>query len=515
MKLLRAVATIGGWTILSRVLGFVRDLSFAFVAGAGVISDAFFVAFRFPNMFRALFAEGAMNSAFVPTFTKHLKNHGKDEAQDFTQNAFTLMFGFMVMFILVGIILMPQIMAVQASGYQNDGEKFALTISLARVMFPYLGFMIMNALFAGVLNSLGKFSAPAGSPALLNVCSLVVLALIFMEVIPLTGYELAIGVLVAGVLQVSILLWACLRAGFKPYGIRLGILAPTKVFLKRALPVVFGASLLQLNILVGTILATTLASGTVSYLYYADRLVQLPLGVIGIAISVALLPMLSRSIESGDRDVVQQQQSDALIMGLFLTLPATMAFLFIGYEIIITLFMHGQFDLRATQATTLALQGFAYGLPAFVLIKVLTPAFFARGDTKTPVKIAVLCMVINILLSLYLMQEYAHYGLAVATSISAWVNVMLLYGMMRFKRFDGFTSGTVIQILKIILCSAVMGVVLLGLKAYMGDMAIQESNEKILSLIGLVIVGKLVYFICILLTGTLTTKQIKHTLTRR
>ena len=515
MKLLKAVATIGGWTMLSRLLGFVRDLFFAVVAGTSTISDAFFLAFRFPNMFRALFAEGAMNAAFVPTFTKNLKKEGKKSAEDFTQNAFTLLAIFMSVFVVVCIVLMPEIMAVQARGYMDDTHKFELTISLSRIMFPYLGFMVMNALFAGVLNSLGKFSVPAGSPALLNVCSLVVLGLVYSGYIGLTGFELAIGVIVAGLLQTLFLVWACKKAGFKAYGIKFGILEPTKVFLKKALPVVFGASLLQLNILVGTILATTLVSGTVSYLYYADRLVQLPLGVIGIAISVALLPMLSRSISEGDTTATKKYQSDAVLIGLFLTMPATVAFLTIGQEIIMSLFMYGQFDLQSAQATTLALQGFSYGLPAFVLIKVLTPAFFSRGDTKTPVMIAVLCMMLYIALSLYLMDTYAHFGLAIATSISTWANVALLYIVLKIKRLDTFEKGLSLRIIKICICSVAMGASLLLLKAWLGDIVQLSTLQKIMSLIGLITAGKAVYFISVMMTGTITIDQIKKIIRKR
>ncbi len=514
MNLLKAVRTIGGWTMLSRVCGFVRDVAFAIVAGAGQVADVFFVAFRFPNMFRALFAEGAINAAFVPTFTKHMERYGQKRAEDFIQNSFTLMAIFMIVFVGVGIMLMPQIMFVQASGFYHDREKFELTISLSRILFPYLGFMVMNALFSGVLNSLGNFSVPAGSPVILNVCSIIVLVLVYMDIFPLTGYELAIGVLVAGVLQMTVLIIACYRAGLKPVGIKFGLLEPTKTFFKKSMPVIFGASLLQLNIFIGTIFATTLASGSVSYLYYADRLVQLPLGVIGIAIGVALLPLLSRAIEKGDRQSVQENQSSALVMGVFLTLPATIAFLTIGHEIVMVLFQHGAFDSKATHATALALKGFAFGLPAFVLVKVLTPAFFARDDTKTPVRIAVFCMIINIILSYVLMQRYAHFGLAIATSISAWVNVFFLIGVFVHRGYEGFTYKIIYPLIKIFISSGVMSFVLLALLALVNDISLWTRAEKIIGLAGLVFIGKMVYFVSNILLRTITIAQIKNSFKR-
>lgn len=511
MSLLKHSASIAGFTLLSRILGFVRDVLFATVVGTGIIADAFVVAFRFPNMFRALFAEGTMNSAFVPIFSKLL--HDKNSARAFAQSLGVLICGFMVCFVVMGVVLMPQIMAVQAYGFGEDSQKLALTIDLARIMFPYLLFMVMTAFFAGILNSFEYFSVPAFTPCILNIVFIVVLVLIYTHTIPVTGYALAVGVLVAGGLQAALVLWGCVQQGIFPFTWAVRITQPIRDFFKRVLPVILGASVLQLNIFVGTILATTLEAGSVSYLYYADRLVQLPLGVIGIAISVALIPMLSKAIANKDWKTAHHTQSQAIVFAMALTVPSAVALAVIPVPIISGLFGYGAFGGDSVIQAGHGLHGMAFGLPAFVLIKVLTPAFFARGDTRTPVRIAIVCMGVNLVLSIWLMQSMSFVGLAMATSISAWCNVMGLVWVL-YRRNIGIWHPVFTPIVKIMVCSAIMGGVLWICNGVFYSVFSQNAPYKVAVLVGMIVCAKSVYMTSIWVTKTITKADIQSALRR-
>ncbi|MGB1361117.1 MAG: murein biosynthesis integral membrane protein MurJ [Alphaproteobacteria bacterium] len=510
MKIFKASATIGMFTLLSRIMGMVRDLLMAIVVGVSMISDSFFVAFRFPNMFRALFAEGAMNSAFVPIFAKTL-NKSKKDAVLFAKSVGTLLLLWIVAFTILMIVFMGDVMSIQAMGFATDENKFDLTVNLAQVMFPYLVFMVMNSLFASILNSFEDFALPAFTPIILNICLILTLVGVYCDVISLTGYELAIAVLVAGILQAGILFIGCIKYGVVPFTKSIKITTNVKDFFKKVLPVVMGSSLLQLNIFIGTILATTLSAGSVSYLYYADRLSQLPLGVIGIAVGIALIPMLSKSIAKNDKQETINNQSDAIIFAMFLTLPATVAFIVMALPIISGLFMYGNFGLNDTYKTAYALQAFAIGLPAFVLIKVLSPVFFARGNTTTPVRISILCMVLNIALSIWLMTTMYHVGIALATSISAWVNVMLLLLNVRKQNIELLRKGTMAVLTKMFIISVIMGAIVYQLSNIYFDNLI-NGDYKVLYLMIIIITGLVVYFGMAIGSGLINKSKIKSAL---
>lgn len=514
MKIIKASATIGIFTLLSRIFGFIRDLFMAVVIGTSMIADSFFVAFRFPNMFRALFAEGAMNSAFIPIFAKSL-NKDKDQAIAFAKQTGTLLLLWIVLFCILMMFFMPEIMAVQAFGFAMDTDKFLLTTHLARLMFPYLAFMVMNSLFASILNSFEQFILPAFVPIILNICIILSLIGIYYNFIPLTGYELSISVLVAGFLQALILFITCLKYGIMPFTKSINITQNVREFFKKVIPVIIGSSLLQLNIFVGTILATTLEGGSVSYLYYSDRLSQLPLGVIGIAIGIALIPMLSKSIAKNDKKEIIDNQSDAILLSMFLTLPASVAFLVIAPAIISGLFMYGNFDLISTYKTAYALQAMAIGLPAFVLIKVLSPVFFARGNTTIPVRISILCMIVNILLSIILMEYIYHVGIALATSISAWLNVILLLIMISFKDIELIRKNTIKTLIKMLCASILMGVIIFELNDIFYEILISRSSVKIFYLLFIILSGLLSYFIFSVLTGAISTRKIKYLMRKK
>ena len=433
MAFARSIATVGGFTGISRILGFIRDILIASVLGTGPVADAFFVAFRLPNLFRRLFAEGAFNAAFVPLFVRRLEQQGEAAAKLFAEQTLSVLLTALLLLTAGAMAAMPWLMYLLAPGFAADPEKFDLAVQLSRITFPYLLFMALVALLSGLLNSLYRFAAAAAAPILLNVffiTSLVVVA-------PLTGmpgHVLAWTVAAAGVGQFLWLMIAAARAGMALSLPRPRLTEGVRRMLRLMVPGVLSAGALQLNIMVGTIIAS-LQAGAVSYLYYADRVYQLPLGLIGIAFGVVLLPELSRKLRSGAEQAAMDSLNRGLEMALLLTLPATVALIAIPWPIVVVLFERGAFDRVASDATALALAAYAAGLPAYVLVKILQPAFFAREDTVTPLKVAVASVVANIALSLALFWPMGHVGLALATAIAAWLNAGLLFVLLRRRNF--------------------------------------------------------------------------------
>lgn len=425
MSLLRSIATVGGYTMGSRVLGFVRDAAIAAVVGAGFVADAFFVAFKLPNLFRRLFAEGAFNAAFVPIYAAELEKNGRDAARAFAEAALAVLLWALLIFVVAAEVAMPWLMRAFAPGFLDEPTKFELTVSLARITFPYLLFISLVSLAGGVLNAQHRFAAAAATPMLLNLC-LIGAVFGLAPLVPTPGHALAWGVFAAGVVQCAFLFAALRRAGE-----RLALVRPTlgpqiRLLLRRALPVAVGAGVYQVNLFVDMIVASFLPSGSISYLFYADRINQLPLGVVGVAVGTALLPMLARQLAAGDTSGAHHSQNRAIEFALLLTLPAAAALLVIAQPVTATLFGRGAFGPAEIAATAAALAVYAAGLPAYVLAKALTPAFYAREDTGTPVKIAAVCMGANLVLNLALMGPLLHVGIALATALSAWLNVLLL-----------------------------------------------------------------------------------------
>lgn len=425
MALLRSVATVGSYTLLSRVFGFIRDILTAAILGAGPVADAFFVAQRLPNLFRSLFAEGAFSAAFVPLFAGTMAERGKTAARIFAEDTLAVLLAVLLGFVLLCEIFMPAVMGVIAPGFGEDPAKFSLAVDLARITFPYLLFIALVALQGGVLNSVDRFAAAAATPILLNL--FLIAALLMMYRFGWRdGHALAWAVTGAGFAQFLWLLFSCARAGLAlrlPFprltpGVRrtLAVMAPGTV----------GAGVTQLNLLISTALASLLPGGSVAYLYYADRLNQLPLGVVGIAVGTAILPLLSRQIRLGHLGDAVATQNRGLELALLLTLPAAVALAVLATPILAVLFQRGAFGAADTAATAAALAAYAAGLPAFVLVRVLAPAFFARHDTATPVKVAIAAMAANLCLTLILMQFLAHVGIALATTVAGWVNALTL-----------------------------------------------------------------------------------------
>jgi len=455
MALVRSLATVGGYTGISRILGFVRDILIAAVVGTGPVADAFFVAFRLPNLFRRLFGEGAFNSAFVPLFARHLEEGGRAAARVFAEQTLAVLLSALLLLSAFAMAAMPWLMYLLAPGFAAEPEKFDLAVALSRITFPYLLFMSLVALLSGLLNSLYKFAAAAAAPILLNVCFIVALVV----VLPRTGAPgqvLAWTVAVAGLGQFLWLLIACHRAGFTLRLPRPRLTPGVRRLLKLMAPGVLSAGALQINLLVGTIIAS-LQAGAVSYLYYADRVYQLPLGLIGIAFGVVLLPNLTRKLRSGADAEAMAQINRGLELSMLLTLPAAVALVVIPWPIVVVLFERGIFDRASSEATALALMAFAGGLPAYVLVKVLQPAFFAREDTVTPFRMAVVTVAANIALSLILFWPLGHVGIALATTLSAWLNAVLLGVALLRRGFLSLDARLKARLPRIALASLIMG----------------------------------------------------------
>jgi len=465
MKLYRSFMTVGGLTMISRVLGFIRDISIAAVLGTGVVADAFFVAFRFPNLFRRLFGEGAFNAAFVPLFSKELEANGKSSARVFAEEALSVLLTTLLVLTAVAEIAMPWLMYAIAPGFADTPDKYDLSVLLTRIAFPYLLCMSLVALLSGLLNALDKFAAAAAAPIVLNlvlISSIGIAALLGAGNTPAAGIILAIGVTIAGILQLVVLARAASKSNMR-LSLKLPRMTPgVKKLIKLGIPGVIAGGITQVNLLIGTIIAS-LQDSAVSYLYYADRIYQLPLGVVGIAIGVVLLPDISKKLRAGNMDEVHMSQNRSLEFALMLTLPASIALFVIPMPIIQVLFERGAFSFEDTNATAFALSAFAWGLPAFVLIKVFSPAYFAREDTKTPMRFAGVSMVVNVALSLglfYLFKSYGimpHIGIAIATTVAGWVNAVLLWTTLARNGQFKFDARLKRNLPLILLASLIMG----------------------------------------------------------
>ncbi|WP_207479768.1 murein biosynthesis integral membrane protein MurJ [Arenibaculum pallidiluteum] len=423
--MLRQIASVGGLTMLSRVLGFARDVLTAALLGAGPVADAFFVAFRLPNHFRALFAEGAFNAAFVPLFSGILVQDGREAARLFAERLMALMVVIQLVLLTVMLAIMPWFMRVFAPGFVDEPEKFQLAVVLTSITFPYLLFITLMSQLGAMMNALGRFAAAAAAPILLNLC--LILGLVGLRpFVPDAGHALAWGVLAAGVVQFLYLAWDAGRAGMAPR-LRMPRVTPeVRRFLAVLGPAALGAGVTQISLFFDTLIASWLPTGAVSYLYYADRLNQLPLGVIGVAVGTVLLPQLSRQLKSGDAAGAADSQNRAIEYTLVLTLPALAGFLAVSFPLIDGLFRRGAFTAADAEATAAVLRAYALGLPAFVLLKSLVSGFYARQDTATPVKVAVAAVAVNLLLKIALMGPLGPVGLALGTSVGAWVNCGLL-----------------------------------------------------------------------------------------
>jgi len=467
MSLFKSVATFGGFTFLSRITGFVRDMVLANFLGAGMVSDAFFVSFKLPNLFRSLFAEGAFTSAFVPIFSQKLVSEGKKKSLFFASQAISILFFFLFIFVFSFELFMPYVVRVLAPGFSGDAGKIELAASLCRITFPFLLFISIVSFQAGILNSFEKFAAPATAPIILNL-TMILSAFIVVPFIKVPAYGFAAAITTAGILEILWLKYALNKIDIhiKPYFHLRKILAKDeiKTLFKRIGPGVVGAGIYQINMVVDTILVSLVGTGAISWLYYANRLQQLPLGVVGAAIGVALLPVLSKQLKAQNMAESRQTQDKAVEYAALLSIPAAVLMIVLAYPMINILFEHGRFTQADTAKTSYALIAYAIGLPCYVIVKALMPNFFARGDTLTPVKFSAIVFAFNFSFNLILMVPFGHIGIAASTTIAAFVSlIQYIYGLKK-RQFWCFSKTLTFRILKITLASILMGICLIALK---------------------------------------------------
>jgi len=422
--MIERILTVGGYTLLSRATGFIRDIILAAVLGAGPAADAFFVALRLPNHFRAIFAEGAFNAAFVPAYARIRQQDGAHRAGLFADRIFTLLLASQIVLLGVALLFTPAVIDVLAPGFGTDPTRFDLAVSLTRVTFPYLLLITLVTLYGGILNSLERFAAASAAPILLNLS--MVAALLLAHYFPTAGHAAAWGVLISGVLQALLVGGDCWRAGALPTFRALRLDADVTRFFRALGPATVGSAGVQLALFADTIIASFLATGAVSALYYADRINQLPIGVIGIAAGTVVLPEMARRIAAGDEAGAAHAQNRAIEFTLLLGIPCIAAFFTIPDLIMRALFERGAFTQADALASGHTLAAYAFGLLPFVLIRSAVATFFARGDTATPVKAALAAAAVNIGFKVLLMGSLAQVGLALATSIGAWINLGLV-----------------------------------------------------------------------------------------
>ncbi len=510
--MLRSIVTVGGWTMASRILGFLRDMLIAFLAGTGPVADAFFIALRVPNLFRRLFGEGAFNAAFVPEFSGILANDGKDQARQFAQETIAVLAFWLLLLTILGELFMPQIMHVLAPGFADVPGKEALTIQLARITFPYVFLICLAALLSGVLNGLDRFAAAAAAPLVFNGVSIAAM-LILTPYVPTVGHSLAWGVTISGVLQLALLGWAVRRAGMVLHIPRPRLTPRMRVLLRRMAPGLVGAGVTQLNLSVDIWIVSYLPPGSASLLYYADRVNQLPLGVIGTAVGTALLPLLSRQARGGLAAEALHTLNRAIEISLVLTLPAALALAVSGRPIMMVLFGHGAFDATSALLSSQSLAAYALGLPAFVLLKVLVPAFFAHADTSTPVRVGLIAIALNLALNLAFMVPLQHVGPALATSISAIFNVVTLAILLARRGHLAIDPRLRRRLLRMALAAFAMAAALVYGQGWLTPYL--AGPWRWLALAVLVGFGSLVYLVAAQLLGAFDVRELRAIVRRR
>ncbi|WP_019172087.1 murein biosynthesis integral membrane protein MurJ [Pseudaminobacter salicylatoxidans] len=499
MSLVRKFATVASGTLMSRVFGFMREMMMAAAIGTGPVADAFYAAFQFPNTFRRLFAEGAFNAAFVPLFAKEIEANGTEGAKRFSEEVFGVLFTTLLALTIVMELAMPLLVRfLIAPGFADDPEKYDLTVALATIMFPYLICMSLAAMMSGMLNSLRRYFAAAIAPVFLNIILIAVLANAWYRGHDglTVGYALAWGVLAAGIVQLAIV-WIAVRHAGIVVGFRRPRLTPNvKRLLILALPAAITGGITQINQLIGTAIASG-QNSAVSSLALADRVYQLPLGVVGVAVAIVLLPELSRALKSGNLNEAANLQNRSVEFTLFLTLPAAAALLVMSEPIVRVLYERGQFAAGNSTPTVAAILAiFGLGLPAFVLIKAFTPGYFAREDTRTPMIFAAISVAVNISVALTLFPGMGAPGIATASAIAGWVNAAMLLGVLVRRGHWGADIALLTRIPRLLIAAGMMAGVLYiavgRLQPYLASSA--PLYTQALTLAALVVVGAVIYF---------------------
>lgn len=476
-KVFKSIFTFSFFTGISRILGLIRDMLIATTIGATSLADVFFSSFRFANLFRAFFAEGAFTTSFIPLYSA--ESHDEKRAFDFASSVISFTFIFLVIFCFITQFLFPYVVKIFAPGF--DQSKIVLTIVLSRIMLPYVILVSIASLIGGMLQVKEHFASTAIAPIALNLC---IITSLFLPYIETPAHNLSIGVVIGGALQLLVMLFGAykLKAAFS---FSLKLTNEAKLFFKRVIPAILNNCVTQISVWIDTIMASFIPSA-VSYIYYADRLNQLPQGVVGVAIGTVLLPLISK--QADDTESITKIQNRALNIGLMLILPITAAFLIIPDLILRTLFAYGAFDQHAIQQTTPALMAFSLSLPAFIVNKVLLPTFFAKGNLKIPTIFSLICLGINIVLNLLLMNRYQHTGIAIATSISTWINSALLINYLTTNKMYRVSKALLLYIVKILIATIVMSIVL-----YFRPEALL-FDKAVIRLTTLIVLSVIIYF---------------------
>ena len=509
-SLFRSFFTVSFYTFLSRVLGFIRDILIARYLGSTVIADAFFVAFRIPNFFRRVLAEGAYSAALIPVFSGVVLNPKDErEASDFVENTTSMLLFATVVLTIIFFFGMPYIIQVLAPGFTDNKEAYELAVHFGKIIFPYIIFISLAAHFASINNVHERFAAGAFAPAILNISF--ILSLFFLTPFVTTaGHALSYGVLIGGVLQFLYLYRAVLNF-YRPRIILPVLNEKLKKFFKLFLPGVVGSGVIQLNIVIGTIIASFLPVGAISHIYYADRLNQLPLAIFGIALGIVLLPSLSKAIKQSDQETTNNIQNRSIEFSLLISLPSAIGLFILAEPIIQILFERGAFVAEDTLYTAKVLSYFALGLPAYIIIKVLVSCFFAREDTKTPLYISIVSVITNVVLSLLLIGSMREMGIAVATAISAWVNALLLYLFLAIRNHMKFDDLLVRNSIKILLSSFLLFV---GIYVLNGLFFTNISGNSVLLnstlLLLMIFLAIIIYFGLVIVLKVLSVNQLRE-----
>lgn len=502
MNLLKTLFTVGGMTMMSRVLGFVRDILIARVFGAGALTDAFIVAFRIPNFFRRVSAEGAFSQAFVPILAEYKQQRSQNETKALINHVATLLGLFLVVLTIIGMLAAPWVVQMTAPGFAVDATKFDLTVDLLRITFPYILFISLVSLAGGVLNTYGNFSTPAFTPVWLNISFITAMLLVaphFDNSIRILAWAVFVG----GILQLLFQL---------PYLSKLGLLPrvdfnPRDEGVKRVLklmgPAILGVSAPQISILINTIIASFLVTGSVTWLYFADRLMEFPTGLLGVALGTILLPSLSKSVADGNHNEYSQLLDWGLRLTFMLALPAAVALAVLAVPLIASLFMYGEFDAHDVSMTKVALIAYSVGLLGFILVKVLAPGFYSRQNIKTPVKIAVFTLVVTQLMNVLFVfvLDFKHAGLALSIGLAACVNAGLLFYNLRKANLYQPQKGWLLFMLKLIVAVTVMAIVVHYAAGADANWLTYDLFDKVARLVGLLLLGMGSYFAMLWLMG--------------
>ena len=517
MGLFSKFFTVGGATLASRFMGFAREMLIASILGAGPVADAFYAAFRFPNLFRRLFAEGAFNSAFVPMFSKELETGTRQQAKEFAENVLGFLLFILIILTAFAEISMPWLVgSIIAPRFADNADKFTLTVELTRIMFPFLLCMSLVAMLSGILNAMRHYFIAAIVPVIMNIVLVGVLLFAYFQNFDAVavGRAMAWGVMASGILQLALLYYTVSRQGF---ALKLRVPKPSKKvkrLLLLAAPIALTGGITQINLLVGQVIASA-QDGAIAILNYADRIYQLPLGVVGIAIGIVLLPELTRALASCDKREAQLLQNKSLEFALLLTLPAAVGLFILPGPVIAMLYERGAFTSQTTQLTAAALAMFAIGLPSFVLQKVFQPVYFARFNMRAPMRFALVSAITNIVGSLLLVPHFGHVGIAMATSIAGWANaILLIIGLAISGSFE-LPWSTAIRLLKIVMASTIMGIALFLLKDMVVDTIVGHGFFfKLAIVMAAIAFGAVVYFGVLFVSGGIGLRELKSGLSR-